>query len=48
MSTNKHSYTADVNVHKLKMNMTDLVKMHSNLEKKKQGNKKQRRRENKN
>jgi hypothetical protein len=37
---NRHAHTADITVHKLKINMKDSVKMHNNLEKKKKGNKK--------
>jgi hypothetical protein len=33
---NRHAHTADVTVHKLKINMKDSVKMHNNFEKKKE------------
>ena len=47
MSMNRYSYAADATDHRLKINMAYPVTMHNNLEKRKQGNKKQRRRENK-
>ena len=48
MSMKRHSYAADVTVHRLKMSMADSVTMRNNLEKRKQGNKKKQiRRENK-